>query len=142
MSVQHGENNYGYEIDEFSLDSNEYIVDGTARVGAMIDSLCFWTNTGRKYGPYGGRAGTKCPLSTYGKSGYLAHISGDTKIINTAGQKMLSNAQFTWMHNTRESHYRAGRAEIPRKFAASCKKVFIHYFSLIMKHVFVKFYFE
>lgn len=55
MSASAGEN--GGTWKHIILSKNEYITRVTGKAGRFVSQLTFYTNTGKKYGPYGGQEG-------------------------------------------------------------------------------------
>ena len=90
----HGQK-FDYEVYDFVLDPDEYIVKVIAYSGYMVDSLEFITNTGKSYGPYGGDGGGRSVLCHPRGYGYLSHISGSEALAQ--GSLGIVNLSFHFM---------------------------------------------
>ena len=92
----HGERS-NYEVYEFILDEDEYIVKVDAFSGYMVDSLTFITNKGRNYGPYGGDGGGERTMQPPKEHGYLSYVSGYEA--NTQGSLGIVSLAFHWIYH-------------------------------------------
>eukprot|EP00794_Sanderia_malayensis_P007491 gene7491-8322_t len=93
--IFHGERSNN-EVYEFMLEPDEYIIKVISFAGFMVDSLEFFTNKGRNFGPYGGDGGGKQahpPGSKHG--GYLSFVSGAEAM--TQGALGIVSLVFHWI---------------------------------------------
>lgn len=95
VRVLHGASDYGYEVEEFTLDSDERIIGVTAHSGWMIDGLSFETNKRPRLGPYGGNGGGRREISRPARSAYLAFIKG--KVMKTQELLAVRHLKFGWI---------------------------------------------
>ena len=91
--------------DTFNLEKNGRIVKVEVRHGTLIDQLTFYTNTGKKYGPYGGNGGKAAEPPETAPYRFitpcLAWISGN--VVKVENHHGLKNLQFGWKDLTSRS---------------------------------------
>lgn len=81
---------------EFSLEENEVITKINVRSGWMIDSLKFFTNFGREYGPFGGSGGSEITASSNNDGISYLH-SFDGKVVMAQGYLGITCLKFVWV---------------------------------------------
>ncbi|XP_052069867.1 kelch-like protein 31 [Mytilus californianus] len=82
---------------EFSLEENEVITKINVRSGWMIDSIKFFTNFGREFGPFGGPGGTEIKTeSLYNDAMSYLH-SFDGKVVMATGYLGITCMKFVWV---------------------------------------------
>ena len=101
VSFKHGERfekNIHLSKHVIELGEGEYITQIEGRHGTMIDQICFKTEYGREFGPYGGVGGRPfiCKPTRLGGTAYLHAFSGD--VVHTRGYKDVINLGFIWKY--------------------------------------------
>ena len=93
-SALHGSDNFGFEVEEVSLDLDERIVWMEVGAGWMIDSFKFRTNKDRILGPYGGGGGAKLLILPPFRNGFLAYVDGQVDM--SQGFTAVRGLKFHW----------------------------------------------
>ncbi|CAL4240635.1 unnamed protein product, partial [Meganyctiphanes norvegica] len=84
------------ETYEFNINPEERIVKIEASSGWMVDCLSFITNTGNKYGPYGGDGGDKKVFSAPNSFGFLTGFVGT--VVHTQESEAITFLQPIWTY--------------------------------------------
>ncbi|ESO13182.1 hypothetical protein HELRODRAFT_159813 [Helobdella robusta] len=89
LNVEHPEG-----VHEFKLKDGDYINRIDYRAGFLIDQITFHTNSGLKYGPYGGVGGSEGSFTPRKKGGFFASICGQVAMSHNI--PVVRKTRFCW----------------------------------------------
>ena len=92
--VLHGKVRNEMDVHEFKLEPDERIVNIKGQAGWLLDCLCFETNLGQKFGPYGGSSGGERSFKPKYPKSYLVGLRG--RVSRHHGYTYVRRLRFAW----------------------------------------------